>query len=149
MKDEMKSFDILKTDGSRVSCVREMPDPLKGIVIAIHGFTSSKESSTYRQLLKRLPAAGFGVICIDLPGHGTGESSKEILSIHGALDSIGAAEQEALREHPGCRIYYFSLTLFSLYRKSLKSESTKTRAVIASTTGTMRGQRHTSWRPFI
>ena len=107
MKDEMKYFDILKSDGSRVSCVREMPDPLKGIVIAIHGFTSSKESSTYRRLLKRLPAAGFGVICIDLPGHGTGESSKEILSIHGALDSIGAAEQEALREHPGCRIYYF------------------------------------------
>ena len=103
----MEYFDILKTNGHKVSCVQAFPDHPEGIVIAVHGFTSSKESSTYRRLLERLPAAGFGVTCIDLPGHGTGESAEETLRIPGAIDSIEAAERYMLQEHPGCGISYF------------------------------------------
>ena len=104
----MENFGIKKSSGSIVSCVREIPLFPKGIVIAVHGFTSSKESVTYRLLLDRLPSAGFGVICIDLPGHGTEESAKELLRIPGAIDSIEAAEKYALQEYPGCDIFYFA-----------------------------------------
>lgn len=69
-------FNIKKNDDNNISCIKEIPDHPKGIVIAIHGFTSSKESSTYRRLLDRLPAAGFGMVGIDLPGHGTGNRQK-------------------------------------------------------------------------
>ena len=105
---EMEYFKIRKKNGSIVSCVKEVPAHPEGIVIAIHGFSSSKESSTYRLLLDRLPSAGLGVICIDLPGHGTEEAAAETLRISGALDSIEAAEQYALSEYPGCRICYFA-----------------------------------------
>ena len=104
----MENFSILKTSGSRVSCDREIPEHPKGIVIAIHGFASSKESSTYRLLLKRLPEAGLGVICMDLPGHGSQESLEESLRIPGALESIEAVEQYALQEYPGSEIFYFA-----------------------------------------
>lgn len=103
----MEHFKIQKHDGNNISCVKAIPEHPQGIVLAIHGFTSSKESSTYRLLLDRLPAAGVGMVGIDLPGHGTEESSKETLRISGAVDSIEAAEQYILHNHPGCGICYF------------------------------------------
>ena len=104
----MEKFTIMKSSGSPAACVKEIPEYPEGIVIAVHGISSSKESSTVRMLLERLPAAGFGVIGIDLPGHGTAESAKEILRISGAIDSIEAAEKYALQEYPGHEIYYFA-----------------------------------------
>ena len=103
----MEEFSIKKENGFFVSCAKEIPDQPKAIVIVIHGFSSSKESSTYRRLLKRLPAAGLGVICIDLPGHGIHESADEILRIPGALDSIEATEAYVRRHWPDSEIYYF------------------------------------------
>ena len=107
-KKDMEYFNIKKKNGSMVSCVKEIPDRPEAVVIAVHGFTSSKESSTYRMLLDRLPRAGLGMIGIDLPGHGTQESAKELLRIPGALDSIAAAENYAVREYPGLEICYFA-----------------------------------------
>ena len=103
----MENFTISKKDGHRISCVKEIPSHPNGIVLAIHGFTSSKESPTYRLLLSRLPGLGFGVVCIDLPGHGTGESLEETLRIPGALDSIESAEQYILTTCPGKEVCYF------------------------------------------
>ena len=103
----MEHFTIQKKDGNRIPCLSAVPGQPEGIVIGIHGFTSSKESPTYQMLLNRLPLAGLGVICIDLPGHGTEDSLRETLRIPGALDSIGAAEQYALLEYPGQEIFFF------------------------------------------
>ena len=104
----LEEFSIKKNNGFSVSAVRAVPVQPEGIVIAIHGFTSSKESSTYRRLLKQLPAAGLGVLCIDLPGHGTHESAEETLRIPAALDSIEAAEAWAVENYPGCPVFYFA-----------------------------------------
>lgn len=103
----MEYFNIQKDDGNIISCVKAIPDHPKGIVIVIHGFTSSKESSTYRLLRDRLPAAGFGMVGIDLPGHGTGESAKETLRIPGAINSIQAVERYVLQAYPGYEVFYF------------------------------------------
>ena len=62
----MENFSITKPDGKKVSFVKEIPEDAKTVVVAVHGFTSSKESPTVQLLLKRLPAAGFGVVGIDL-----------------------------------------------------------------------------------
>ena len=63
----MENFNLTKADNNKVSCVKQIPDDPRGIVIAVHGFTSSKESPTVRLLLEKMPAAGLGVIGIDLP----------------------------------------------------------------------------------
>ncbi len=102
-----ENFKIPKKDGNIVSCARAVPDDPKAIVIAVHGFSSSKEGATYTRLLRRLPEAGYGVIAPDLPGHGMEESAREELRIGGALDSIEAVEKFALAEYPGSRICYF------------------------------------------
>ena len=107
-ENKMETFTITKESGSLVSCVREIPEHPRGIVIAVHGFSSSKSCATYRLLLRRLPAAGYGMIGIELPGHGTEESRRETLRIEGAIDSIEAAERYALSRWPELPIFYFA-----------------------------------------
>ena len=104
----MESVKIEKPDHNIVSCLKEIPENPKGIVIAIHGFSSSKECATYQMLFRRLPAAGYGVIGIDLPGHGYEEALQETLRIEGCKNSIEAAEQYAAAQCPGLPVFYFA-----------------------------------------
>ena len=103
----MEKLVLTKHSGYFVSCIKELPDNCKGIVIAVHGFSSSKECATYQVLLRMLPAAGLGMIGIDLPGHGKEESYEETLRIEACKDSIGAVEEYIKVEYPSLPIYYF------------------------------------------
>ena len=104
----MESVKIKKIDQNIVSCLMENPEHPKGIVIAIHGFSSNKECATFQMLFRRLPAAGYGVLGIDLPGHGSEESLQETLRIEGCKNSIEAAEHFAADRFPGLPIFYFA-----------------------------------------
>ena len=104
----MKSVKIEKPDHNIISCLTEIPKNPKGIVVAVHGFSSSKECGTYAVLFRRLPSAGYGVIGIDLPGHGVEESFRETLRIEGCKNSIEAAEQFAAACCPGLPVFYFA-----------------------------------------
>ena len=106
----MEKFNLTKPNGHQVSCLQEIPqDPagLKGIVIAIHGFTSSKECMTVEMLCRRMPAAGIGVVAIDQPAHGQSASAKEPLRIANCIDSIEAADKYVQEAFPGVPVFYF------------------------------------------
>ena len=48
----MEKYVIVKKNRIPVSCIREIPEDPTGIVIAVHGFSSSKTGPTYRLLLE-------------------------------------------------------------------------------------------------
>ncbi len=98
---------LKKQNGYSVSCIQEIPKHCRGIVIVVHGFSSSKECYTYQILMEKLPSAGLGMIGIDLPGHGKEESYKETLRIETCKDSIAAAESFAKTNYPFLPIFYF------------------------------------------
>ena len=104
----MEYMKIRKKDSNIVPCVKSIPEKPKGIVIAIHGFSSSKECATYQMLLRRLPEAGYGMIGIELPGHGREEALQETLRIEGCMNSIEAAEKYISETWPGTEGFYFS-----------------------------------------
>ena len=104
----MEYIKIRKQDSNTVPCVKSIPEKLKGIVIAIHGFSSNKECATYRMLLRRLPEAGYGMIGIELPGHGKEEALQETLRIEGCMNSIEAAEKYISDTWPGVEVFYFA-----------------------------------------
>ena len=104
----MHGLTIKKANGHSVSCLEGIPAGAEKIVIAVHGFTSSKESPTVQLLLRRLPAAGIGVIGIDLPCHGVEESYKEELRIEACKDSVAAAERYVAERYPDADICYFA-----------------------------------------
>ena len=104
----MEYIKIRKQDSNTVPCVKSIPEKPKGIVIAIHGFSSSKECSTYKMLLRRLPEAGYGMIGIELPGHGKEDAFQETLRIEGCMNSIEATEKHISKTFPGTEIFYFA-----------------------------------------
>ncbi len=109
---------LKKPDGYTVSAIEKVPEDPRGIVIAVHGFSSSKECPTFQMLLDRLPAAGYGMVGIDLPGHGTEESAEEPLRIEACLNSIQAAECHARGMWPDREICYFASS-FGAYNTAL------------------------------
>lgn len=113
----MENMKIRKQDSNIVPCVIRIPENPKGIVIAIHGFSSSKECATYKMLLRRLPEAGYGMFGIELPGHGKEEALQETLRIQGCMDSIEATEKTISETFPGTEIFYFCFKFRSLYNR--------------------------------
>jgi alpha-beta hydrolase superfamily lysophospholipase len=101
----MEKLVINKQNGYSVSCIKEISDDCKGIVIVVHGFSSSKECSTYQVLLGKFPSAGLGMIGIDLPGHGKEESYEETLRVEACKDSISAVEDYIKTNYPSLPIY--------------------------------------------
>ena len=114
----MHGLTIRKANGHSVSCLEEIPYGVEKIAIAVHGFTSSKESPTVQMLLRRLPAAGVGVVGIDLPCHGVEESYEEELRIEAGIDSIAAAERYVAERYPNAEICYFASS-FGAYLTAL------------------------------
>ena len=117
----MHGFTIKKANGHSVACLEEIPFGAEKIAIAVHGFTSSKESPTVQLLLRRLPAAGIGVVGIDLPCHGVEESY---------ASSFGAyitALYISTRPHKGRKAFFRSaaVNMPSLFIKDDPTEEEK------------------------
>ena len=102
-----KKIKIIKKNKNIVPALINIPEDPKGLAVVVHGFTSSKESSTVSMLLKRFPDAGIGMIGIDLPGHGSEEARNEELRIKNCIDSIEAAEDHIAGIMPGLPLFYF------------------------------------------
>jgi len=62
---------------------------LKKIVIAVHGFNSSKESTVITALLPLLKERNIGLLAFDLPSHG---DNNKHLSIDNCIDDIRTVE---------------------------------------------------------
>lgn len=71
---------------------------LKKIVIAIHGFSSSKESRNITTAMPALKQNGYGMIAFDLPGHG---ENKEKLGIKNCLNCIKRVEDDLRAKYSG------------------------------------------------
>ena len=56
------------------------------VLLAVHGFSSSKDSSIFELLAQEIVDSGYVVVSFDLPSHG--ESRGEILNLQECIDSV-------------------------------------------------------------
>ncbi len=91
-----------------ISCLHNITGNEKIVVVASHGFGSSKESPTVLNLMKALPAHGIGVLAYDFPGHGESPVGGEMLRIENCLDDLAVAETYGRKLAPQAEIVYFS-----------------------------------------
>lgn len=75
------------------------------VVIACHGFGSSKESPMIQALNRTLPPKGCGVVSFDFPAHG--ESPVWELRVPYCIDDLAAVEAYVRAQHPQAKIGYF------------------------------------------
>ena len=74
-------------------------DKLKTIIIAVHGFSSSKNSFINRKLAPILKDNNIGLVCFDLPGHG--DRKTELLTVDACLKSIKEVEDNVRKIYHG------------------------------------------------
>lgn len=72
---------------------------LKTIVIAVHGFSSSKHSFINDKLAPILKENNIGLVCFDLPGHG--DRKDELLTVDSCLKSIKEVENNVRSVYDG------------------------------------------------
>ena len=89
-KDSEKS--LLDSDWVVKNFVKDEVNKLKTIMIAAHGFSSSRNSFVYAKLSPILKQNNIGLVCFDLPGHGLRKNEK--LNVKACLDTIKDVEDE-------------------------------------------------------
>jgi pimeloyl-ACP methyl ester carboxylesterase len=106
-----------------IPCVYDINGREKTVCVIIHGFGSSKESTTAKMMLKELPLIGIGAIALDLPAHGESEVEGDYLRIANCLADIAATEELTRKLAPEAEIVYFGssfgayITLLHLLEK--------------------------------
>lgn len=105
---DIKDFKLKKENGGIVPCLVKMPKDLKGIIIMVHGFTSSKSCATAELLFRSMPPTGYGVITYDQPGHGEEEALNDPLRIENCKDSLECVEKYVNENYGNVPVYYFS-----------------------------------------
>ena len=101
----MDNVRIKKANGREISCLVEVPEGAKRIVIMVHGFTSCKDCATAELLFRRLPKEGIGVVTYDQPGHG--EATDDPLGVFNCMDSLETVENYVAERFSGVELGYF------------------------------------------
>ena len=71
---------------------KDEANKLKTIMIAVHGFSSSRNSFVFAKISPVLKENNIGLVCFDLPGHGLRKNEK--LNVKACLDTIKDIEDE-------------------------------------------------------
>ena len=107
-----------KTDHYAIPCKYCMPvlkdKPLKGIILGVHGFSGSKESTGLHVLAKKVVPEGYGIVCFDLPAHWKSPAAPQMLTVENAMRDILFMAEECRREFPDLPKYIFA-TSFGAY----------------------------------
>src|SRR5699024_9157496 len=90
--DIEKSKSLLDSDWVVKNFSKDEANKLKTIMIAVHGFSSSRNSFVFAKILPALKENNIGLVCFDLPGHGLRKNEK--LNVKACLDTIKDIEDE-------------------------------------------------------
>ena len=118
-------------ENEEVFMIKYLPDNkiIDEVVIAIHGFGSTKHSDTITMLAEKISEHGYAVFALDLPAHG--ESKTEILTIDKAINYLLDLEDYIKQEYKEAKIGYFAssfgayLTLLRLNKLENEEEIDK------------------------
>ncbi len=114
----MTKTELSGKAGYAIPCLYQIPPQARRVVLACHGFGSSKDSGTNQELWQALLPLGLGYLCFDFPGHGESRDEGLSLRIGNCLDDIAAAEVFALAQAPEAELCYFGSS-FGAYLLSL------------------------------
>ena len=77
------------------------------LVLAVHGFASSKESPTVEMLMDALPERGIAVAAFDFPAHGESPADGDMLNVENCLRDLEDVDAFVRKSFPSAEICYF------------------------------------------
>ena len=106
-------------DNYYIPCIYNFPNNMTRVIIAIHGFGSTKRSETITDLIEKLDKHNIGVIALDLPAHGESSEEGDYLTIDNCIADINSVEEYLNKNYEGVDIGFFASS-FGAYLTLLK-----------------------------
>lgn len=117
-EDVLPGFDMSGEDEHRVvlesragygiEVDEEVPDGAEKIVIALHGFSGSKESKAIVILQRIVTGRGVGLVKFDWPAHGRSRAKGSDLTVTNCLRDLETVVQHVRRRHPDVELATFA-----------------------------------------
>ena len=79
---------LLKPDGGNIPYIRNLNNEHRMVLLCLHGYVGSKNSSVIAALMESLDEKGIGVFTFDWPAHGESEAPDDSLTVENCLDDL-------------------------------------------------------------
>ncbi len=79
-----------------------------GVILGIHGFAGSKESSVLQALGEKVTGRGKALVCFDLPAHGDSPVEEDRFTVENCLQDLLFMADFCRREYPNANKYVFA-----------------------------------------
>ncbi len=105
----MKKDFSLDNGSYKISCRQFTPEgPVDRVIIGVHGFCGSKESTALYRLAELMDGEGCALICFDLPAHGASTAEDSCLTLANCRRDLLFMLDYAASEFPGASGALFS-----------------------------------------
>ena len=112
MENETKSeLDIEGKNNYSIGINEFIPSNLKGIIIYLHGFGSSKDSPKMYTFAKIVSPLGIGLITFNYPNHGLSKAGKDDFTLENCLSDFDTVEQYIRKKYEKIPIGLFGTSL--------------------------------------
>lgn len=89
----MNNIKIKSLKNYYININEYIPEEMKKVIIAVHGFGGDKESTVIVALANELNKYDIGLICFDFPGHGQSEVDGNYFTVENSINDLNEVEK--------------------------------------------------------
>ena len=104
-------LDIEGKNGYSIGLTEFIPLNLKGIILWLHGFGSSKDSPKTQSFAEMILPLGIGLIAFNYPGHGFSKAGKDDFTLENCLSDFNTVEEYIRKKYENIPIGLFGTSL--------------------------------------
>ena len=104
-------LDIKGKNNYLVGIAEFIPKILKGIIIYLHGFGSSKDSQKAQSFAKMISPLGIGLVTFNYPNHGLSKAGKDDFTLENCLSDFDLVEEYLRKKYEKIPLGLFGTSL--------------------------------------
>ena len=90
----MNNIKIKSLKNYYININEYIPEKMKKVIIAVHGFGGDKESTVIVALANELNKYNIGLVCFDFPGHGQSEVDGNYFTVENSINDFLELNQD-------------------------------------------------------
>lgn len=104
-------LDIEGKNGYSIGITEFIPQNIKGIIIWLHGFGSSKDSPKIQTFAEMIFPLGIGLIAFNYPGHGFSKAGKDDFTLENCISDFSTVEEYVRKKNEKTPVGLFGTSL--------------------------------------
>lgn len=110
-KINKEELDIDGKNGYAIGITEFIPSNVKGIIIWLHGFGSSKDASKVQTFAEMIVPLDIGLVAFNYPGHGFSKAGKDDFTLENCLSDFNTVEDYLRDKYKNIPIGLFGTSL--------------------------------------